>query len=67
MENLRSAHNLKNEEEVMDQMRMLHTMESTLETEHASFVRLSQLCSELVSYFIKLYVIFKFKLKIPFL
>ncbi|KAI1731516.1 calponin homology (CH) domain-containing protein [Ditylenchus destructor] len=45
---LRSAHHLEKEEEVVEQMRLLHNMESALESEHHSFVQLSQLCSELV-------------------
>lgn len=48
---LRSAHHLETEEEVMEQMRLLHQMEIVLEEEHSEFVRLSQLCNELVQRF----------------
>uniref|UniRef100_A0A915DTR3 Dystrophin n=1 Tax=Ditylenchus dipsaci TaxID=166011 RepID=A0A915DTR3_9BILA len=48
LQQLRSAHHLEKEEEIVEQMHLLHKMESSLESEHSSFVQLSQLCSELV-------------------
>lgn len=45
---LKSAHHLEDETEVAQQIRRLQKTEEALETEHSSFVRLSQLSCELV-------------------
>ncbi|CAB3407196.1 unnamed protein product [Caenorhabditis bovis] len=46
---LKSAHHLEDEAQVAEQVKKLQAAESLLETEHSSFVQLSQLSCDLVS------------------
>jgi hypothetical protein len=46
---LRSAHHLDTEQQVLEQVQHLQSMEADLEAEHGRFVHLSQLSSQVVS------------------
>lgn len=48
---LQHVDTLETEDDVVEQMQILHKIESLLESEHSSFVKLSQFCSELVQRF----------------
>lgn len=48
---LQHVEKLETENDIIEQMRVLHKIESVLEMEHSSFVKLSQFCSELVQRF----------------
>jgi len=48
---LLNCDHLESEEKLVEQMQLLNKMEKALESEHSSFVQLSQFCSELVERF----------------
>uniref|UniRef100_A0AC35U142 Dystrophin n=1 Tax=Rhabditophanes sp. KR3021 TaxID=114890 RepID=A0AC35U142_9BILA len=46
---LRSVHHLETDQEIEEQLQFLQNIETDLEDKHSSFVKLSQLCMELVA------------------
>lgn len=55
LENLFNVEELKTDEKILEKIRLIKTIELSLENEHSSFIRLSQLCSELVCGFLKFF------------